>query len=254
MRNSNARIVVGVILIFLGLFYFADNIFFLPFQLRHLLFSWPTILVIIGIVMLLNSRESHAGIVLILIGGALMIFRYYHIPFREVFREYWPVLLIVFGLLILLKPGKRNYPGGFNPHIINDEPPKNYKSDAKDKSEKGWENTSEFINELVIFNSIDRRIYTPNFKGGKITTIFGAADIDLRNAKLTAGRQVLNVEVFFGGLDIYVPRDWRVVLSVTSIFGAFDDERRISTDPGQDESKVLEIKGFVLFGGGDLKN
>ena len=261
MRNSNGRIIVGVILILIGVFYFADNFFFFPFQIRHILFSWPTILVVIGIVFLVTNRDSHTGLILIVIGGAFLITRYYNMSLGEVLREYWPVLLIIFGLMILLKPRKQvNYNDKFE-HKLFDEADNEkfkqtfHKSKYDEKKDKDFvDNSSEIINESIVFNHIDRRIYTPNFKGGKVTAVFGGADIDLRNAKLAEGRQVLNIEVVFGGINIYVPRDWKVVISVTSIFGAFDDQRRPASDATQDDSKVLEIKGSVVFGGGDLKN
>lgn len=250
MRQSNGRLVIGVILVFIGLMYLADNFFFFPWAFRHMVFSWPAILVLIGIVMLLNSRDSHAGIILIIIGGALLTFRYYHIPFSQIFREYWPVLLILLGFIILLKPGRRIISNEINENIINDDLNK-----KKGKSDNyNFNSSEEFINEVAILSGAERRIYTHNFRGGKITAIFGGAEIDLRDAKLAEGRQVIDVLAIFGGVDISVPRDWKVVITATSIFGGIDDERRKETGIAYDESRVLEIRGTVLFAGIDLKN
>lgn len=245
MKRSNGRLIIGVILVLLGVFYLADNFFFFPWQLRHLVFSWPTILVVIGAIIFVNSGDRYAGLIVMLVGVGLLVFRYYHIPFSMVFREYWPVLLIIFGLLIIFKPRRRldhtDFGHKFDKHEF--------------KNESGNADTvSDIIDETVIFHGIDRRIHSPSFKGGKITTIFGGAEIDLRDSKLASGHQILDVEVIFGGLDLYVPNDWRVIINVTSIFGAFDDGRRIMKDANLDESRILEIRGVVVFGGGDLKN
>ena len=58
----------------------------------------------------------------------------------------------------------------------------------------------------------------------------------------------------FGGGTFYVPADWSVNTDVTAVFGGFSDKRRTSLETATDPEKVLYIKGFVLFGGGEIKN
>ena len=45
----------------------------------------------------------------------------------------------------------------------------------------------------------------------------------------------------------------KIIVNVTSIFGGFDDKRILNLNQIQESNKVLIIRGFVLFGGGDLK-
>jgi predicted membrane protein len=240
---NNSRLIIGLILLAIGVLFLADNIFYFPFNIHYYIFSWPFLLVVIGVIMLLNSKDITAGIVLILVGAAFLAGRFFHIPFRHIIQDYWPVILILIGLFILIRPRKKSIPPGVDPSFVNDD-------SGKGSTESVY---ADYINENAIFSGTDRRVESNNFMGGKVTAVFGAADIDLRGAKLAQGRQVLDVFLAFGGTDIYVPRDWRVVLNVTSIFGAFDDERRKEVRENQDDGKVLEIKGFVIFGGGDLK-
>ncbi len=247
MRQSTGRLIIGVVLVLLGVFFLADNYLFFPWQLRHMIFSFPMIIIIVGIIILANNRDSHSGLIVIAVGIAFMVFRYYHIPFGIIFRDYWPVLLILFGLTILIKPRRR----------VHSYETKHNEFEEFNKKEKDFNTQTsygDFLNETAVFNSIDRRYNSSAFKGGKITTVFGGGDIDLRDCKLAEGKHILNVEIIFGGLDISVPKDWRVIINVTSIFGGFDDQRRIVSEGVGESSGVLEINGTVIFGGGDVKN
>ena len=51
-----------------------------------------------------------------------------------------------------------------------------------------------------------------------------------------------------------MPKNWKVIVNLTPIFGGFDDKRRVDPNQVYEENKVLVIKGIVLFGGGELKN
>ncbi|MBN1300564.1 MAG: hypothetical protein JW995_05050 [Melioribacteraceae bacterium] len=248
MCNTNGRAAVGIILVIIGLYFLADNIFYIPFQLRHYLFSWPALLILVGIILLINSKDSGAGIVLILIGGTILAFRFFGVPFSELIREYWPVILIIFGLYILLKPSRRYPSHNINTDFTNDYSKKNYSNYNFQTSNQ------DYINEAAVFSGSEKRIVSGNFAGGKLTAVFGGIDLDLRDAKLAPGKQVIDIMAIFGGIDIIVPKDMRVIMSVTSIFGAFDDDRRKDPTEKYDETRALEIRGVVIFGGGDLKN
>jgi len=80
-------------------FYFFQD--FLPVEF----YSWPSILIIVGFCLLLFGRSS--GLVLMLL-GALFLFPH---EFTRVFREFhhwWPLLLIIAGLLILFRSGRNH--------------------------------------------------------------------------------------------------------------------------------------------------
>jgi predicted membrane protein len=103
-----------------------------------------------------------------------------------------------------------------------------------------------------VFNSIHRVIISDNFRGGNITTLFGGTKLDLTQAKLAPGENVLELTTLFGGANIRVPQNWRVILNVTSIFGGFDDKRFGHYNNEETSEGILIIKGVTLFGGGEL--
>ena len=77
--------------------------------------------------------------------------------------------------------------------------------------------------------------------------------LNLNNADLDWGTNVLDVFVMFGGCDIRVPSDMNVKVKVTAIFGGFSDERKVINENEANNGKELVIKGLVLFGGGEVK-
>ena len=93
-----------------------------------------------------------------------------------------------------------------------------------------------------------------NFKGGRLTSIFGGSEINLTNCKLAEGKNVIDVFMVFGGNVLIVPPDWSIKIEVVSIFGGFSDKRHNFTDESKKENKELYIKGMAIFGGGEIKN
>lgn len=233
MRNNNSKMLAGILLIIIGLFAMTGSFFNLPFHFTHYIFSMPGLMMIIGLFILINHNDSFLGVVLVGAGGFWFLSRYADFPMRHYLNEYWPILIILFGLYIILKRDRHK-------SIPVDSP--NY-SDLD----------IDFIDEVTILGSGRKSINSQNFKGGKVTTILGGADIDLHQSNLAEGQNSLELTAIFGGIDLIVPRDWKVIVNVTSIFGGFDDKRVLNANQVYESNKVLIIRGTVIFGGGDLK-
>ncbi len=114
--------------------------------------------------------------------------------------------------------------------------------------------TQNFIDIINIFSGGERQIVTENFKGGKITSIFGGSEIDLTQAKLAPGVSELEIACIFGGTTIIVPTDWNIKVEVVPVLGGFGDERKLNLGRAVDTSRQLIIKGAVVFGGGEIKS
>jgi predicted membrane protein len=106
---------------------------------------------------------------------------------------------------------------------------------------------------VAVFSGGDRIITSQNFKGGRITSIFGGSKINLMNSKLAEGPQVLDTMSVFGGSTIIVPADWTVRVEVVAIFGGFSDRRERMPNIVYDQNTMLVIKGMAIFGGGEVK-
>ncbi len=210
---------IGFLIVAIGLFLLADNMGFVPYQL-YFLRSWQMLLIVIGVFNFLTGRRS-AAIVLVTIGTFFLIHEYG--PYD--LKDFWPLILVVVGIALILNRGSLNF---------------------------GSVETSEnFFDDVNIFGGGEKKFVSHDLQGGKVTNIFGGATIDLRDS--IPGRDaMIEVHTIFGGCEIIVPEDWIVKIEVFSMFGGFSDERRSAVST-PDSPRVI-IRGFTLFGGGELKN
>lgn len=233
--TANKRYILGGILVLIGILMVLDNLNVLRFYLPDYLFGWYSIMMLVGAVLITTRDKIGVGITLTAIGGIFLLdemaeYYYWRFDFWDIF-DFWPLIFIVVGLSLILRRGR-----------LSDWREK--KSDFGD---------SDHVDETAFFGGADRIITSQDFKGGKITSIFGGSDINLVNARLAPGTNVLDVFVLFGGTDIIVPPDMNVRVEVTAVFGGFSDERKIITQNPDNDGCELVIKGLVLFGGGEVK-
>jgi predicted membrane protein len=231
-KKFQGRSILGIILVLIGIGLIARSLDVFPAEFADDLFSWPMILVVLGIIFLSSKSNNTTGWILLIIGAIFLLPRITDLPysFREVF---WPVVFIGIGLLILFKSL-----GGIR--------------------RRGTPKTSgsgmDFIDEVAILGGNERKITSKSFKGGQITSILGGSQIYLLDAKLAPGENVIDLFTLFGGSTLIVPNHWNVKVEVTSIFGGFSDKRSVVESQQNEDEGMLIIKGIALFGGGELKN
>jgi len=229
MSNSQSgRLGFGIILILVGSLFLLDNLNLIPFDIMYNLFRWQTILIVIGLVLLATKPNKGAGLVLLAIGVFFLLPDILHMPYFR-FRLFWPVLLIFLGFMYILR--QRGYSG---------------------RSSVVPDGSMDYLEDTNVFGGGEVVVTSKNFKGGKVTSIFGGSNYNLTSAKLAEGINIIDFFALFGGGTFVVPSDWNVRVEVTSVFGGFSD-KRIPTKDKKEESKELYLKGFVLFGGGEIK-
>jgi len=86
-----------------------------------------------------------------------------------------------------------------------------------------------------------------------VVTVFGGADIDLRDAILPGREIIIKAVSVFGGMSITVPPDMRVIDSGVAIFGGRDVSGN-SAESERPDSPVLRLTGACVFGGISVKH
>lgn len=230
-KKFQGRTILGIILVLIGIAMVARSLNIFSHGFVDDLFSWPMILVVLGIIFLSGKSSNTTGWILLIIGAIFLLPRITHLPysFREVF---WPVVFIGIGLLILFKSL-----GGIK----------------RRGAPKTSGSSIDFIDEISILGGNERKVVSKSFKGGQITSILGGSQINLLDARLAPGENVIDIINLFGGSTLIVPGDWSIKVEVTSIFGGFSDKRSAVKSPEGEEEGILIIKGLALFGGGELK-
>jgi Domain of unknown function (DUF1707)/Cell wall-active antibiotics response 4TMS YvqF len=87
----------------------------------------------------------------------------------------------------------------------------------------------------------------------EVVTVFGGADIDLRDAILPGREISMRAVSVFGGLSITVPPEMRVIDSGVAIFGGRDVSGEIAESAAPD-GPVLRLQGACVFGGVSVKH
>jgi predicted membrane protein len=230
-QETNKRVVLAGFLIVIGIFWILKNFNLIPDFIPHYLYTWEVIFIIIGLFIMLTKRAIIPGLIFIAVGLFLILPDIPQFHFVQLWML-WPIILIAIGMSLLLQ----------------------HKGHDENRPRRTDESKDDYLDELAIFGGGEKMITSQNFKGGKITAIFGGSEINLLGAKLEKGQIYIDVVYIFGGGTIIVPQDWSVLVDVVSIFGGYSDKRTYSSEIKTEEGSVLHIKGVAIFGGGEIKS
>jgi hypothetical protein len=96
---------------------------------------------------------------------------------------------------------------------------------------------------VAVFDGIDLRNRSSEFRGGSMLAWFGGISIDLREAQLAPDAR-LSLRTLFGGIALDVPPGWRIQSNVKAFAGG-------ARTPAQDDpdAPVLTLDGVAVLGG-----
>jgi hypothetical protein len=226
----------------------------LPVEWRRIFFSWSMLLLAVSMSELGRGRIKGAFMFFVL-GGFFMVRRlsgiYPEIISSGVVAQFWPLFLIAVGVLTLLcmlfrprigrcggRCGRKGSAEGFG---------------SRDAEGFTSHKASGVIDVTAAFGGSEQLYLDPEFMGGRISTFFGGAKLDLRRTGLPEGDTTLKVESFFGGVEIYAPDGWDIEVRSESVFGGFIDSRPPAAQRSYDDGRRLIIRASNVFGGGEIK-
>lgn len=103
----------------------------------------------------------------------------------------------------------------------------------------------ERVFEKVTFGSAVRYVNSDNLQYADISCSFGGIEIYFDNARVPSGQAAINISSNFSGVDIYIPKEWKVINEMTSFCGGVD----IDNGWTGDSSVVITLTGRNNFGG-----
>lgn len=222
------NILWGIVLIVIGLIIGGNaleiidvNIFFA---------GWWTLFIIIPcFIGLFKENEKTGNVIGLVIGIALLLGCQEVIAFDLIWKLAFPTILIIIGLSIVFKDT-------FSRKVTTEI----NKLNKKNNNESSY---------CATFSSKKEKINNEQFNGADLTAVFGAVELDLRNAIIDKD-VVINASGIFGGIEIYVPSNVKVIAKSTSIFGGVDNKANTNKN---DANHTIYLNATALFGGIEIK-
>ena len=246
---ENSRVIGGLILVGIGAALLLRNMgFFFP----NWLFSWPIILILVGIYSGFKHQfRNNSWLILIGVGGFFLVNDF--IPQLGLEPLFWPIVIIGAGLIFILRPRGNNWHNNKKDADYNQWKTTGTSSfnTADTPVNDGFVDGNDWLQVQSIFSGVKKNIVSKNFQGGNISCIFGGAEIDLTQSDIN-GSVVLKLEMIFGGSKLILPANWTVQNEITGVFHGVDDKRKFNTpaSPG----KVLILKGSAVFAGIEIRS
>ena len=200
---------------------------------------WPVILIVIGVSKLVSPRGTHDIVPGLVIGGigTFFLLRNLGIIYGNIWGYMWPLILIGVGASMLI----RHMDGG--DHILPAGP-------AGEVSGPD----SPVLSVDVVFSGAKRKVKTQEFTGGKVSTVFGGADIDLRGAGTKLEEMTIKADAVFGGIDFRVAETWDVDVRGGGAFGTVENRTRKPQFVGGANPPRLIIRADAVFGSVIVRN
>ncbi|MEW5874940.1 MAG: LiaF domain-containing protein [Candidatus Zixiibacteriota bacterium] len=219
--GGGSRIVFGGILVLLGFLLLLSQMDIIDFGDVVAQF-WPLIIITVGLWQWARRRfRASVGPLILVFVGLIIQLAIWDVFSGEFFGVMIGLVLVLGGLWLILRKGRPERP----PAVT-----------AADR-----------VDQWIAFGGIEETITSQAFEGGEVTTVFGGAELDLRQAALAPGGCLLEVTAIFGGVELRVPAGCRVVVDGSAILGGIDDKS--GSGELAESAPTLKIEALAIFGG-----
>lgn len=106
------------------------------------------------------------------------------------------------------------------------------------------EQDSNIVNCSTKFGDCIKYVNSENFERANIKCTFGDVKMYFDNAKIPSGKAKIYLDLTFGDVDLYVPREWTIENKARIIFGEINAKNREVTS----DSPHVTIHGNISFG------
>jgi hypothetical protein len=220
------RLLVGMVILVTGALFLLDAAGVLDAS-RAIDRWWPSVIVAAGLLTLAERPPARTrGTIHTAIGVVALLFTT-DVLHDDAWAYVWPAAVIAAGIAVLAHWRGRPVP-----------------ADAR---------ADDVIRSTSVFGGTDLASADPAFRGAWLTAIFGGITLDLRDAHPAPEGACVNATAAFGGIDVLVPRGWRISIRSVPIFGGVEDKTDHAV-PTPDDAPVLDIDAVGVFGGVSIKH
>lgn len=249
-HQGYGKTLTASLFILAGILLFARNMGFMTDEWFNLLVAWHSLLIIAGIYTIIRRHYLSGSIVLLagvyLLGSKLMLFP------GNTQAMLWPLVLILIGVFTLNAHRKRNWEKR-RMHFHRKMAQRMAHAPMEGHEEQQCQSEDGFLHSNNSLGAVRHVVLDEIFKGANIRTYFGGTTIDLRHTHIAPGETYIDLDCNWGGVELYVPADWKVRIECNCFCGGCEDKRWRGAE-SKEEWSVLVIRGNVSFGGLEIKD
>lgn len=218
-----------------------------------------------------SITRSITGLLVVAVGLSFLFTNLNILPFSVAIGDWWPVFVIVGGILILLNDTK-NYLWSFlvialgivfqlNQLDIIDVNPwqlfwpaviivvgvsimVSHKVPRKNIAANEREDVT------AVLSGSETKVQASDFKASRVTAVCGGVTLDLREATIKK-EATLDIFSLWGGVEIYVPKNVVVKNNTSVILGGVENKASAEVDH---TAPILHIVGDIVMAGVEIKN
>lgn len=245
----SGKLLIALLFILSGVLLFVRNMGWITGEQFDLVVAWHSLFIILGLYSMIR-RHFIGGSILLLIGAYMLIGNMPWLPVNSQ-AMIWPFALILIGIVFFFKPHPKDHFRKAREH---------HQRMWKDKvgnmqeetQQQQFESEDGYLHSENKFGAARHVVLDEQFKGATIYISFGGTILDLRHTHIVPGETYIDVDCSCGGLEIYVPTDWKVVMKCNAFFGGCEDKRW--QNGNFDKEGTLVIRGKLSFGGLEIKD
>jgi len=184
------------------------------------------------------------GLGILGLGLALLLDRLGVLNARDLL-EYWPILLVLFGASVVWQAWRGRVDGEVQRPIVSPGLVLLLIIIGVFATRTGFRTTNQATTSTSSSPGVSavlgegHQINTSaHFQGADMMAFMGGSTLDLRQSTIPEGQEaVINVVSMMGGLNLYVPRNWVVIVDVVPIMGGVEDRRGGRVPTRRDENR-----------------
>jgi predicted membrane protein len=251
-QHRRGKIVGGIAIVVAGSLFLARElgVLFPPW-----FFTWKIALIAFGVFGFLKHGFHRLGwLIPILVGGAFLHSDLY--PEMATKPLLWPILVIIFGLVVIFKPRKKHNHLRWKKWQKHRHFKEQYykESCATDCDNSVASSTSEDIIDTVsIMSGVKKNVLSKTFKSGDIVVVMAGAELNFSQADFNE-TATLEITAVLGGVKLIIPANWETKSELVCIMGNVEDKRAIQPSVVGGAKKVLVLTGNVIMGGIEIRN
>lgn len=271
-KKRSSGVLAGLLLLVVGCALLLKE--FGIFHFPGWFFSWPMILIAFGLLAGIGNAFRDPGWMIITAVGAVFLLDKIW-PEIPIHHFIWPVLIMLVGLIFIFAPRRHRkwhmrYGHDWRKDSLNKDwreyyeqhphetpfTPKTPETPLQPQEPAFTDNDRDrnlgnWLDVTSIFGSIKKTVYSKQFRGGDIVSLFGGAEVNLMQADFE-GTIVIEMVQIFGGAKLIIPPHWQVQPNMTAVFGGIDDKR--PPQANYDSTKKVILNGTTFFGGIEIRS